>query len=57
MTVATLITQLKNAKPNDEVILILEDHGVNEVTSGLTTKVLWDGVGAERGKCEIYGVA
>ena len=57
MNVATLILQLQNAKPNDEVILIVEDHGMKEVSTGITTKVLWDGVGAEQGKCEIYGVA
>lgn len=60
MNVATLILQLQQmARPNDEVILIVEEaHRGGEALAGVFTgKVIGTGTGAETGKCEIYGIA
>ena len=57
MTVATLIEQLRRSNPDAEVFLIVEDIGMEEVYSGITTKVVCAGEGAENGKCEIYAIA
>jgi hypothetical protein len=54
MTVKWLIKQLQEANPKDEVILVVEDVGMRQFSSGILSKVIRDGEGAERGKCEIY---
>lgn len=55
MNVETLIKELQKANPKDEVILIVEDIGMREVSGGICHKLIRSGEGAENGKCEVYG--
>jgi hypothetical protein len=65
MNVATLILQLRQmAQPDGEVTLIVEEvhypAGCREVESYagvFTGKVIGTGTGAEKSKCEIYGIS